>query len=479
LKTLEVVRHAISCLRPRRYPGHKVLLDALSAATVRADDGVGTACIQPASDGYVVYLSPTFCREELREPGDALVLIAHELLHALRGHFGLPTGHLLSETYLQNVVLDILVNAVVLRRVLFVPSSLLGRSYSHDRFPSVLLLPPKDLLRKLAAEDGGAKALCEHDHGGLIACWRERGSTHVRLERVVTRQLRSLDVHRPDAVARLYLDGWLGIQEPAGYWQRARALLLGDPRLMSMDLVFLGAHGQRDPRLSPLRGWDPFGGEKAVREVAPQASDHQIERFLREVRDAAVHSHQSRMTGVGIEPVRGIMPAAGRSEMLHLATGHAPVFYTRRCAVVGDQQRGVHIYIDASGSTQVYQSLYLGLARALGRALIEPTWAFSTEVFAVNGLQLERVSLTTTGGTTAKCLLRHALDNHFRRIVVMTDGDFDGEGPEWNEAKKRGLGVVWVVAGALQDGRGATQMRRLGTVLEVPTAMMPDDDIPF
>ena len=113
-------------------------------------------------------MSPGFCDEQVRDRRDALAVLAHELLHAFRGHFELPPERHPFRRDLQNVALDVLVNAIVWAR--FVPrgAGLFARLYPADVFPVCLLRPPVQLLAFRAPRDATAARLATGWVGGWL-----------------------------------------------------------------------------------------------------------------------------------------------------------------------------------------------------------------------------------------------------------------------------------------------------------------------
>jgi hypothetical protein len=106
----------------------------------------------------------------------------------------------------------------------------------------------------------------------------------------------------------------------------------------------------------------------------------------------------------------------------------------------------VHIYLDVSGSTMDFQRLFFGLTLRLGDRIGSPVYQFSNAVAAVSLAELLEGRCETTGGTDFDCVVRHALEHDFARILVVTDG----EGPPLDDglrarAAARGLRVFAVL----------------------------------
>jgi hypothetical protein len=98
---------------------------------------------------------------------------------------------------------------------------------------------------------------------------------------------------------------------------------------------------------------------------------------------------------------------------------------------VEDEQRA-HLYIDVSGSVNPWIGRFYGLVLALGDEIGSPVHLFSNQVLDMTLDDLARGRVRTTGGTDFDCVVTHALERGYRRIVVVTDGigDLDSANAE-------------------------------------------------
>jgi len=93
----------------------------------------------------------------------------------------------------------------------------------------------------------------------------------------------------------------------------------------------------------------------------------------------------------------------------------------------------VPIYFDVSGSMDKYIPMIIDLICNIdGR--INHVWCFSTVVVRHTIDDLIERKITTTGGTSFKCVVDHAVQNEFKDIMVVTDGygDFPVQGKHPN-----------------------------------------------
>ncbi len=432
----------------------------LANARLHADPSVPTACIGPGDGRWEIRLGTAFCAEHVHDPGDAVLLLMHELLHAIDGHFELPPPRDATHANVRNVLLDILVNGRVLHETRMRPPELLRRLYDPDAFPAVLLTHPDDLLAHLAARDPIASAIRGAWEKHRAASAEDDGRVVLsRVQRIIARHLSALGVASPLAVAALYLEGWLRHPEPHNFCARGEALVGGDPRLEVLELTLLGDHDPSKPRV-PGRGVGA-GGPLTPRDAEAQANRSQIARFVRAVREHLDLAHSAKRRREQAVHETSVVPHAGRREAAALALGLPPVLYHTDRVQPAPAEEGVRLYLDVSGSLYDGLGLFLGLARGLGDELARPVWGWSTAVHPVDPHTRSRSRVFTTGGTDLGCVLEHALAHRFRRIVVVTDGEFDTPSPALTAAvRQRGVRVVFVPT--QPRGLSALVLRRLG-----------------
>jgi len=80
------------------------------------------------------------------------------------------------------------------------------------------------------------------------------------------------------------------------------------------------------------------------------------------------------------------------------------------------------IYLDVSGSTYSYLPEIITLISNVSDKL-DYIWGFSTQVVKHTIDDLVKRNIKSTGGTCFKCIIKHAIENNFKHIVVITDGD--------------------------------------------------------
>jgi len=431
------------------------------------DDETETVSIEATAEGHLLRIGPRFCRKFVRTAADARLVLAHELLHVLRGHLALSRERHPGLARLQNIAMDVLVNAAALTWFLRGEQpGLFRRLYPPASFPACLLLPPGDLVDLVASK---ASAELTTPLARLRYAVAETPSLRAELEGIVERHLAHIGVRRADAFAREYARGYLDVPEPAGFWERMKALFVAelgiDPRVD--DIPLLGDHrddgsceGGRLRREAGGRLGRRLAGrldaaEAELRQLLPTApSPAAVARFCRQVADAMDESDAGGTSVAVSRDVTTPLPRPGRRDLPLLAMGRFPALWHPRLPRREPERRRLRIYFDVSGSMLQQAPLLFGLLRSLGQRLELPVWAWSVgEPVPLEADDLHNGRFRTRGGTVFEPVIAHAVERGFERIVVLTDGVFPIEAGVAREAREAGLEITFALAGPHGVGR--------------------------
>lgn len=103
------------------------------------------------------------------------------------------------------------------------------------------------------------------------------------------------------------------------------------------------------------------------------------------------------------------------------------------------------IYLDVSGSTYSYLPDIIKLICNVSDKL-DYVWGFSNIVAKHTLDMLKENKINSTGGTDFDCIIKHALENNYKHIVVITDGD-GSTAFKYNDIKDNILSVVTILFG--------------------------------
>lgn len=434
---------------------YRVLTALVSGVRVESNEAAKTARIGIAGSCVVrVEVSPTFLRRCVRSDQDALFLLLHELMHRLRGdlEWRLPDEDVSHDAV--NVVLDLLANAHLLRLAFPDPPALLGRVYSADRFPWNLLLPPTLMARQCRRHDARWETY-DRPHDVLSRLYASKHVSRFRLVTLVEEQFRRSGAPDPARLAGLYLKGWLVDMPRLACLHEVAPLLSREfPSLRALlkKVLVLGDHDSAET-LEGVREELGLGRRAGWRAQLDEGSLGRVEAaedraFFEAVRQAVCRDDRQPVSRSGAVPSASVAGDVGRREAIFLANGVAPPFYRSTVPGREESHERVHVYLDVSGSTADYQRLFFGLTLRLGERIGSPVYQFSNQVVPVTLGELLEGQLRTTRGTDFDCVVGHALERDFSRILVVTDGEGGLDDALRARAERRGLQVFAVLTSA-------------------------------
>ena len=144
---------------------------------------------------------------------------------------------------------------------------------------------------------------------------------------------------------------------------------------------------------------------------------------------------------------RGIVYQPHRRELAFRRLGLPQLFFPRQVFDEHYDQKNVHLYLDVSGSMtgdSILPFLY-GLLIYLHGQISAPFYHFTTLVRPVTLEQIKQ-GVLVAGGTDIDCVITHALENRFSRILVISDGDFGEVEPNLLiDAGRHGLTAIFLL----------------------------------
>jgi hypothetical protein len=437
---------------------HRMLLPLGTEVLLETNEAARTARIGKAgSDVMRIEVAPSFLARHVRSDRDALFLLLHELMHRVRGDFHRhpETAEVSPEAL--NLALDLFVDAALLRLAFREPPGMLRDLYPADRFPWNLLLPPTLMARACRRHDERWRAY-DRPHDELVRVFAARNVARWRLAALVEEQFRRSGAPDPPRLTQLYLPGWLA-DVSCSLWIDAAAPFLSKefPSLRERlsRVVLLGDHdstetiGGRWDGL--LRGHSGGGPAPAERESLGHVETAEDRGFFEAVRRAVCRDARQPVSRPGSVPAAAVVGDVGRREAFFLADGLAPPFHRSTASGQAESHERVHVYLDVSGSTTHWQRLFFGLTLRLGDRIGCPVYQFSNEVVEVTPAELRDGLLETTGGTDFDCVIRHALEHDFARILVVTDGFASLDAELRARAESRGLRIFVVLTSEFHD----------------------------
>lgn len=390
--------------------------------------GVGTARLRQASNGAVIEVDPAFVEEQVAEGDSALHLLCHEILHRVRGDLSRFVHLDFCTRTLLGLALDMFVDAQ-LERMWFdgEGAPYLQRVYKAHAFPEMLLLPPVVLLRQHGIPDATDRLSLDAVTGRFETSRTNRSLLHEALKDALAR----VGVRKPAAVAELYLHAWLDTMGFAEFWPRfCDAMNEELPLILGNVPLLIGDHDLRDIEWTAdgrivAHVCGTFGGHGRflrVQNVTLDEDEPDPSPLFAALRLAMDSDPQHPVTRQQLAAERSVVGRMGRPEALSLALGHAPLFWTAQLDQDIEDDQRVQLYLDGSGSMNDQLPFLLGICTALEEHVGDRIHVFSNQVCTAQMNDVAVGRYETTGGTDFDCVVDHALQKRYRRILVLTDG---------------------------------------------------------
>jgi hypothetical protein len=135
-----------------------------------------------------------------------------------------------------------------------------------------------------------------------------------------------------------------------------------------------------------------------------------------------------------------------RRDAFKLAMGWMPIFFENEEEEEReDGEGGLAIYMDVSGSFTRYVPYTLGVIQCV-EDMVEAIHQFSNVVVEIpfKDITGNNVRIESTGGTDFDCVLQHALDKNYDKIIIITDGWADVDNPDIREQADKRIDKVLV-----------------------------------
>lgn len=414
-----------------------------AAAELRLADDVATAHIafDEARERFAVCVGAGFLREQVRDDADLTFVVAHELMHLVRGEIWLPPD---PETAVAaNVASDTINNAFLLG-----PG--LGRAFAGVSG----IWARRDLRNPVGALLTPLESAA--DRLGLVPV-RGRADTAVRRRlfehaRPSTRGQAPYDPSAwVEAHAQLEERGRVGAIELSEGIERVRPLLRQLPTSAPPHAGGLPRSAAAQAALRALQQRHPGvcgdGGEVRMA-LAPPTPEQRLTRWLRGFAGSTPgRALVEGPLGLSVRPTDA-GSALDRRAVVEYAAGLRAMPFGAPVREGGPNTAGLVVYLDASGSMDAALPPLLGDLGSRGHEWLSlPVRVFSTRVFEVGLADLRVGRLPTTGGTSFDAVARDLLASGVRRAAVITDGEGHLAPSLLHRLRARGVALATVSPG--------------------------------
>lgn len=383
---------------------------------VKADNSIPTLCIDKRG---IIYYNEEFWNKKINTPNKVIESICHELLHKVFGDFTR------SPDELENFAADCVINYAV--TVLTGHGDLFDSLYAK-KMPSGLLRQGAYKQAKKSKYDKIYNKIWDKSYLYMQKYSRRYGYSNTNNHQAchpddftsiedVYHALRVLSTKVPQNTVLIGSHG--------GNSNDNKESKPGDQGEDIDTILDREMHGKlADDLLKQLQKKSEAGYNTELLKgiIKVISSECTLKQEL--LKDFAISNNINRIkTYCDVKrKLRSVIPIRpSRREMALLASGVYPVFWSNEYTDKRNSNKGIVFYIDVSGSMDRVLPKILGLVVNF-RDTLDKVFVFSNEIHETTLRELAHGKIKSTGGTDFNCIIRHAVENHFEKIIVITDG---------------------------------------------------------
>ncbi len=380
-----------------------------------------TACISmPKEDSghYTMYFNKDFIMKNIENKDWLIFVFLHELMHKLNGDLLREERNSLRNNF--NLVFDIKINAGIIKDYLKEGWHFLKSFYKDTGLVVNFLLNP--IFNFIDIPD-------IYNNG------EKQANAMKAIEKMKFKDEKWI-LDKP-GLARWYIDAWFKDVSVAMLYERLERIINRQYLSTFVDtLVLLGYHGFS-------RGY--LLAEKKFIEIEEEIEKDNSRIIIEAVRHALEDDGDNRIMDRVITSQRGIIPAAGRRELMLLYRKKYPFFFPNDMEAAAATYRNMNLYIDVSGSVEDVLPLIYRLVDSVKSYLNDPIYLLSGIVKEISLSELHNGLLITNSVTDFDELLKHAFNNNFKKFLVITDGEGDIDMDRVKDVKERKMEIYQVL----------------------------------
>ena len=399
------------------------LIYELAGTNIIETNEVETASMEYFMNNYRIKINPDFIKKYFLSKYEVEFVMCHEILHKLNGDFFRSLGKDDGEMgkMLANVVMDININSALMSYFHGSFRFMFENLYDRKSIISYMLYP---LKYKYV------------DRNNSLEC--------------ITNELKR-NFHFKDEDARELAETYCNLWRREGYLADGYAVLSKHFKKQKMqeDVIFLGDHefvykiGYKSCMTGILpKGWNDKDAKYQVNAKA-------IERqniIINALRRAVCTGNNASAKSFGLNKESSAIPALSRKDFLWMSLGTMPLIYSSQIASRINDNVELNIFIDVSGSFDNIIEFVYGVVVGLKEYNLQGVYLFSTIVKKITINELRKGNVVTTGGTYATAVLEHALTHKMKKIILITDAEFETISESIiNKVKQSGMEIYLLI----------------------------------
>ncbi len=338
-------------------------------------------------DGLLLY-NPEFVDQFVTCKEDLFSLIFHELLHPMFGHFIYNCG------LIENIAADVIINAVI--SCVYYKNSAYGNFFKKTHQPCGL--------------DGIMRPDSELSKSRYFKVYEQLYLNHQNQDSMTTGELiQTLKILTDtENLSSVLLVGSHSMNSDAHNLSREiLAKIAEELKRMSMDIT-----SHNPAYFKNLIGFlvEAFQTHLSIKKVLLQkfSTKRKIDKFKE-----LFHDRRSCISPIPVNP--------SKRDLVLIASGFYPAYFHNKLNKPIEENKGLAIYLDVSGSVIDYLPKIIGILKNL-RKEITKIFLFSNKVEETSFESLLKGRIKTTYGTDFNCVAKSILEKNIDKAVIITDG---------------------------------------------------------
>ncbi len=380
---------------------------------------IKTAAISRKNDKYYIGFNSEFLAKNIKTKEDIIFIFLHEIFHNLNGDFFRELYDRNLKYYkLCNLVFDIKINSTIIRDYRKEGYHFLKRFYNKTEYVLNFLLSPV------------------FDFKDIPDIYKNNKKQDEIIKYILKKRFKDEDkIKDKKNFARLYINAWFKDVS----FEKLMKLLLNSIKMGKMkwfEIILLGSHRWR-------RFKNVFNEEKVI--IDDYVDNGNINKILSAIKKALIEEGDKTIMDKCLTTKRSIVPVIGRREFMMLYKNVYPFFFPNIVEDIADAYRRVNLYIDVSGSMEDYLPFIYKLIDSVKMYINHTIYLMSSDIVAIMIDEFKKGIKKTGYGTSFNRLLEHAIENDFKKLLVITDGEGSIKYDLADEVKKRKIEIYEVL----------------------------------
>jgi len=398
-----------------------ILSELISICKVVFSESISSVSIGLKFNKFYLWFNRKFVHDYIFTPKCLIFVLMHELMHKIHGDLfkKFNSGDISENNILANIAFDLYINRNLYYDYFNNDVNLLGRLYANSSEILLKILAPPECFSKIPLTK-------------LVRISKEEKLKQV--QNLLTVSIDNKNVYLTDKILELYSAVWFDNSSVTNIFNMLlcikNILFSKNNKLEYIIDKLIGYHNRTNE--SEWIKWfkdrinkyfSKTGGySEDVNSFSIVPQEKNITKFYNAVISALSPDCMHPILKEKLLSETGFIPFPGRKEAFMLSCGWYPLFYPNPIIKRDFNDWRVYVYIDVSGSTQQYWNILYGLILAVKDIIGLPVYGFSNQVFPLTAEDIKHGIVKTTGGTDFDCIVKHAIENRFKRILVITDG---------------------------------------------------------